>query len=122
MRYSSYNRVARTAKSVPRVSTCTFTPISNMSAAGAIATSVGVAFASNSRTASEVPASRVAWLMLPVTTYAAPIENAVATLAGVAMPPAAPMRGRWAYRRAVQTSSRSACSAGSKSTNGRLSV
>ena len=35
--------VARTANIVPRERTCTFTPISNMSAAGAIATSVGPA-------------------------------------------------------------------------------
>jgi hypothetical protein len=53
---------------VPRLSTCTFTPISNMSAAGAIVTSACPASASIFRTASELPDSTHAWFTLPVTT------------------------------------------------------
>ena len=55
------------ANSVPRLSTWTFTPISNMSAAGAIAISACCAWASIRRTASDVPASTQDWLTEPVT-------------------------------------------------------
>ena len=81
------------ANMVPRLSTCTFTPISNMSAAGAMVTSACPASASILRTGSELPDSTHAWFTDPVTTYAAPIANAAATRAGVAMPPASPTRG-----------------------------
>ena len=81
------------AKRVPRLRTCTFTPISNMSAAGAIATSACCACASMRRTASEVPASTHDWFTEPVTMYAAPIASAAAAAQGVEMPPAAPTRG-----------------------------
>ena len=53
---------------VPRLSTCTFTPISNMSAAGAMITSACPASASIFRTESELPDSTQAWFTLPVTT------------------------------------------------------
>ena len=56
------------ANMVPRLSTCTFTPISNMSAAGAMVTSACPASASILRTASELPDSTHAWFTLPVTT------------------------------------------------------
>ena len=56
------------ANMVPRFSTCTLTPISNMSAAGAIAVSACSAWASISRTASELPDSTQAWLTDPVRT------------------------------------------------------
>ena len=49
-RYSSYSLSARMGNMVPRLSTCTFTPISNMSAAGAIVTSACPASASIFRT------------------------------------------------------------------------
>ena len=80
------------ANIVPRLSTWTLTPISNMSAAGAIAMSACRASASIRRTASEVPASTHAWLTDPVTRYAAPIARAAAADQGVEIPPAAPTR------------------------------
>ena len=56
------------ANMVPRFSTCTLTPISNMSAAGAMMTSACSAWASISRTASDDPDSTHAWLIEPVRT------------------------------------------------------
>jgi hypothetical protein len=56
------------ANIVPRLSTWTLMPISNMSAAGAMATSPCCACASRARTASEVPASTHAWWTDPPTT------------------------------------------------------
>ena len=66
--YRSKSFCARMANMVPRLSTCTFTPISNMSAAGAMMTSACPAAASIARTASELPDSTHAWFTLPVTT------------------------------------------------------
>ena len=54
------------ANMVPRFSTCTFTPISNMSAAGAMMTSACSASASMARTASDDPDSRQAWVRLAI--------------------------------------------------------
>ena len=53
---------------VPRLSTWTFTPSSNMSADGAMATSAWPASASMLQTASDVPASAQHWLIDPVRT------------------------------------------------------
>ena len=53
------------ANIVPRLSTWTLTPISNMSAAGAMAMSACCACASIRRTASDVPDSTHAWLTEP---------------------------------------------------------
>ena len=80
------------ANMVPRFSTWTFTPISNMSAAGAMAMSACCAWASICRTASDVPASTHDWLTEPVTRYDAPIASAAAAAQGVEIPPAAPTR------------------------------
>jgi len=51
---------------LPRLRTCTVTPISNMSAAGAMQTSAWRVSASMVRTSSEVPDSMQAWLTEPV--------------------------------------------------------
>ncbi|CNI06025.1 Uncharacterised protein [Mycobacterium tuberculosis] len=52
----------------PRFSTCRFTPISNMSEAGAIITSATPALASISRACGDSPDSTQAWFTEPVTT------------------------------------------------------
>lgn len=91
-RYASYSFAARTPNIVPRLSTWTFTPSSNMSAAGAMITSATSASASIALPASDRPASSDAWFTEPVTTYAAPSANAAATAPGVPSPPAAPTR------------------------------
>ena len=78
------------ANRVPRFSTWTFTPISNMSAAGAIATSACCAWASICRTASDVPASTHDWFTEPVTRYDAPIARAAAGRPGRRDPPRRP--------------------------------
>ena len=67
-KYSSYSFLARAPNIVPRRSTWTFTPISNMSAAGAITTSPKATSASIAFPASQRPDSMAAWLMDPVRT------------------------------------------------------
>jgi len=80
------------ANMVPRFSTWTFTPISNMSADGAMATSAWPASANMARTVSQDPDSTQAWFTDPVMTYAAPMAKAAAAAGGVAIPPANPTR------------------------------
>mmetsp|Transcript_18878 Transcript_18878/g.62294 ORF Transcript_18878/g.62294 Transcript_18878/m.62294 type:complete len:425 (+) Transcript_18878:1379-2653(+) len=119
-RKSSYSLSARDGNMVPFLSTCSLTPDSNMSAAGAITTSLYVALESCSRTVSHVPDCRASWLIVPVTTKSAPIAKAAAAASGQPMPPPAPTRtctpvsSLTASRRAMMTG-RSTCS-------GRLSV
>ena len=64
----SWSFAPRWANIVPRLSTCTFTPSSNMSAAGAMMQSAWPAAASMARTLSEEPDSTQLWLTEPVRT------------------------------------------------------
>ena len=76
----------------------------------------------NFRTGSLDPLSTHAWFTEPVTTYPAPIANAAATDAGVAMPPASPTRtgvGNWYC---FWSRSRRASIVGRRVIAGRLSV
>jgi hypothetical protein len=107
---------------VPRRSTWTWTPISNMSAAGAIITSAMSACASSARASSDTPDSAASWFTDPVSTYAAPSANAPATACGLPRPPAAPTLIRRWYPCRAATASRSARIAGSIAHSGWLSV
>merc|ERR1740124_59292 len=75
---SSYSFLARAGNIVPFLSTCRSTPISNMSAAGAIVTSLYAASDSCLRTMSHEPDCRHIWLIVPVTMKSAPMAYAAA--------------------------------------------
>lgn len=66
--YAAWSRAARWANMVPRASTCSLTPNSNMSAAGAMVTSAMSASESIVLASSDRPASVAVWFTDPMTT------------------------------------------------------
>jgi len=117
---SSYSFLARAGNIVPFLSTCKSTPISNMSAAGAIVTSLYAASDSCLRTMSHEPDCRHIWLIVPVTMKSAPMAYAAAAASGQPMPPPAPTRTRMPVSLAMR--SRWARITGSSTGMCRLSV